>query len=262
MSDECFVRTRYMVGEAGLRRLQAAHVVVVGLGAVGSYAVEGLARAGVGRLRLVDFDTIRPSNINRQLYALQSTLGQAKAAVAAERAWEINPHCAVEPLEMFCHTDTLDTLLAGAPDVVIDAIDSCNPKIELLAAAVERRLAIASSMGAALRTDPARVRTGLLSEVSHCPLARRMRKGLRRRGISIDIPCVYSDEPVDTGRVFPPDVIPADENEYRRGRRRRTLGSFSTITGIFGLTVAHLAIRMILGELFPAVPGDDNGEHH
>ncbi|MDD3865967.1 MAG: ThiF family adenylyltransferase, partial [Candidatus Izemoplasmatales bacterium] len=140
-----------LLGEPAMQCLGDSHVVVVGLGAVGGYALEGLARAGVGNLRLVDFDVVSPTNINRQLLALDSTIGQPKVELAAARVKDINPDCNVEPMRTFLHTDTLDEILAGRIDMVIDAIDALLPKVELIAACVERKIPIISSMGAALR---------------------------------------------------------------------------------------------------------------
>jgi tRNA A37 threonylcarbamoyladenosine dehydratase len=191
MEHERFSRIKRMVGPAGMQRLESAFVAIIGLGAVGSYAVEGLARAGVGRLRLVDFDVVRPSNINRQLHALTSTLGMPKTAVARRRVLDINPACRVEALPCFVHTDTLAQVLAGGPVVVVDAIDSLTPKVELLAALQSRGIPVVSSMGAAWRTDPAMVRVGPLSLITTCPLATKVRKRLKSRGLSTDLPCVY-----------------------------------------------------------------------
>lgn len=241
---EQFHRLELLIGAEGLARLQAAHVTVAGLGAVGSYATEALARAGVGHLRLVDFDTIHPSNLNRQLYALHSTVGLAKVDVARARVLDISPRCQVEALRAFIHAETMDELLAGPPDFVIDAIDAYAPKLELLCALTQRGLPAISSMGAALRTDPARVQVGTLSETCICPLARQLRKGLRRRGLPLVARCVYSDEPVSVTAVEEPD-----ETEVRvveRGRRRRRLGSLPTITALFGLLAAHTALESLL----------------
>ncbi len=249
MTDPRFSRIERMTGADGLQRLQASFVVVVGLGAVGSYAVEGLARAGVGHLRLVDFDEIRPSNINRQLYALSSTVGLAKTDVAAARVRDINPDCLIEAIRCFFDDTTADSVLGGPPSLVIDAIDSVSPKTHLLAEAMRRGIPVISSMGAALRTDPGLVRTGPLSEVTGCPLARLIRKRLRKRGIGVDIPCIYSTESVDDlpdGAVS--DGADTSEETLLRGRPRRTLGSLPTLTGIFGLTAANLAIGMLLAQ--------------
>ncbi|MCL2701442.1 MAG: tRNA threonylcarbamoyladenosine dehydratase [Phycisphaerae bacterium] len=242
-----FSRLERMIGTAGLARLRRARVVVAGLGAVGGYAVEALARFGVGRLRVVDFDRVRPSNLNRQLLALHSTVGQSKAQLAAARARDINPACDVEPLELFIHADTMDQVLAGDVDLVIDAIDSFSPKLELLAAVLTKNLPAISCMGAALRTDPTAVRVGPLEHTIHCPLARRMRKALRKRNLPLSLPCVHSIEPVD--HLPPAAGVDGDDDQetYTRGRLRRSLGSLPTLTGIFGLTLANEAVRMLLG---------------
>jgi len=247
MTDQRFSRIEKMIGRDGLRKLHGSFVVVVGLGAVGSYCVEGLARAGVGRLRLVDFDEIRPSNINRQLYALESTVGRAKTEVAAARVVDINPKCKVEVLRSFLDETTAPAVLADSPDLVIDAIDSVAPKTQLLAELVSRGIPVISSMGAALRTDPSLVRTGALSEVKNCPLARLIRKRLRKRKLSVEFPCVYSTEEVqDLPDDVTTDTADSSEETLRRGRMRKTLGSLPTITGIFGLTAANLAIQTLL----------------
>lgn len=250
-----FQRLEQMVGETGLRRLRDAFVVVVGLGAVGSYAVEALARSGVGRLRLIDYDEVRPSNINRQLYALWSTVGRKKCELAAERVRAINPDCEIETLDLFVHVDTMSRVLASSPsshrpDFVIDAIDSLNPKLELITALQASRLPFVSSMGAALRTDPTLVRVGKLREVTHCPLAAILRKYLRRRDVSIDFNCVYSPEPVRHLRrdaVLPPEE--SEENFYPQGRKRASLGSLPTLTGIFGLTAANHVLLQLLNNV-------------
>ena len=146
-----FGRTELLIGAAGLRRLQAARVAVFGLGGVGSFAAEALARSGVGWLRLVDFDRVGPSNFNRQLYALRSTLDQPKVAVAAARLRDINPELVLDGRDAFFHLDSADDLLAPPLDFVIDAIDSLGPKCELLSQCVERGLPVISAMGAAAR---------------------------------------------------------------------------------------------------------------
>ena len=246
MMNERFSRIEQMIGAGGLQKLRQSHVVVVGLGAVGSFAVEALARAGVGRLRLVDFDEVRPSNINRQLYALQSTLGQAKVNVARQRVQDINPHCQVEALACFAHLESMDAILEGRPDLLLDAIDSLNPKVELIQAVVQRQIPLVSSMAAALRKDVNAVRVGPLSATRHCPLARLIRKRLRQNRVSTDFPCVYSVEVLDavTGREIT-ESQPGEEF-YERGRPRRKLGSLPTIPGIFGLAAANEAIRILV----------------
>jgi tRNA A37 threonylcarbamoyladenosine dehydratase len=257
MPDDRFSRIRQLIGSAGLRKLKGSRVAVVGLGAVGSYATEALARAGVGHLRLVDFDVVRTSNINRQLFALESTLGRSKAEIAQQRVLDINPECDVQPLPLFVDKENLATVLGDALDVAIDAIDSVGPKIELLSEAAGRGIPIVSCMGAALRSDPTQVRVGLLADVHHCPLAKRVRKELRKRGVSLDLLCVYSIEPVaglkKTAITFD---RPVAEKSLERGRKRSVLGSLPTLTGIFGLTAANTVLRLLLGEDFPNVSGE------
>ncbi|HAU29389.1 MAG TPA: tRNA threonylcarbamoyladenosine dehydratase [Rhodospirillaceae bacterium] len=246
MVEERFTRLARLVGEDGLARLKNAHVAVIGLGAVGSYATEALARAGVGHLRLVDFDIVSDSNINRQLYALHSTLGQPKTELAKARVLDINPECRVDALRCFVNTDSMDTVLAQPLDMVVDAIDSLNPKTELITACQARDIPFISSMGAALRTDPAFIRTGPLSGATHCPLSAILRKRLRRRGASCDFLSVYSTEPTSN---LPEDALaPAEPGLIEGGRPRRPMGSLPTITGIFGLILANEVIRCLSGE--------------
>ena len=144
------VRTELIFGNEAIERLRNAHVTVAGLGAVGSFAAEALVRSGIGNLRIVDFDTVDPSNINRQLYALHSTIGKAKTDVAAARLHDINPACNLEVLPLYINRETVPQLVAQPCDCLIDAIDMLNPKVELLQGAVEAGLPVISSMGAAL----------------------------------------------------------------------------------------------------------------
>lgn len=218
----------------------------MGLGAVGGYVVEGLARAGICHLQLVDYDTIQPTNLNRQILALESTLGQPKAEAAYNRVLQINPQCQVQALPIFADEETLGTILDPVPDLLIDAIDSLNPKIQLLAGAYERRIPTLSSMGAALRTDPTRIRIADIFDTDNCPLARFVRKRLRRRGIGRGISCVYSNEKVDFDYSQTNDEEKVGETPHAdRGRQRNVLGSLPTVTGIFGLILANEAIMRL-----------------
>ncbi len=245
---ERFSRTRCFLGEEKFKKLQKAAVTIVGLGAVGGYAAEGLARAGVGRLRLVDFDTIQLSNINRQILALENNIGQAKVAVARDRIRQINPKCRVDALQVFAAEESLDKILTPKPDFLIDAIDSLNPKIQLLSGAYRRDIPIFSSMGAALRTDPAKISTGDIMTSNHCPLAKHVRNRLRRHGIEGGIDCIYSTERVIFDYQGPEQTeTPASEYEDR-GRKRNVLGSLPTITGIFGLILANEVILRLTQE--------------
>lgn len=241
---ERFTRTRTFLGEQRFTMLQKSHVTIVGLGAVGGYAMEALVRAGIGKMTLVDFDRIQISNINRQLLATELSIGQAKVNAAKARATSINSAININALNIFAAKESLDDIFMSKPDILIDAIDSMNPKVQLLTGAIERQITTFSSMGAALRSDPAKIKSGDLSETTCCPLAKRVRKMLRRHsGIESGITCVYSTEKVD----FEYTQAAPDENELPvefsdRGRQRNVLGSLPTITGIFGLTLANLAI--------------------
>ncbi len=238
-----FIRTRRLLGNERFERLQSKMVTVVGLGAVGGYVVEGLVRAGISHLRLVDFDTIQPSNLNRQILALETTLGRSKAEVAGERVLAINSDCRVEALQLFAGEDTLNRILDPEPDLLIDAIDSLNPKTQLLHEAYLRGIPIISSMGAALRTDPTLIRSGDLFSTTSCPLAKHLRKRLRKRGVGEGISCVYSTEKIDFDYQLPEEESHVGETPHAdRGRQRNVLGSLPTITGIFGLTIANQAI--------------------
>ncbi len=242
--SEIFQRTELLIGSAKLERLRQSRVAVIGLGAVGSYAVEALARAGVGNLLLIDHDVIEQSNINRQLYALHSTLGMPKADLAADRVKDINPQCCVTAEKMFVDADSLELIFSFQPDVVVDAVDSLNAKVNILAGIYRQRIPVISSMGAALRTDPLLVRYGDISETRGCPLARLVRQRLKRMGINKGIGCVYSTENV---ALHAADQNLCDETvPVSQGRPRRPLGSLPTLTGIFGLTVAHYTIQRII----------------
>ncbi len=250
LDREWLRRTEILLGEEAMERLARARVCVAGLGAVGSYAVEGLARSGVGWLRLVDFDEIKPSNVNRQLFALRSTLGRAKAEVARERVLDINPDCAVDARRLFVAEDTAEELLADGVELIVDAIDSLNPKVDLIAAGLRRGLPVYSALGAATRRDLGAVDFANLFDTSFCPLGRLVRKRLRRRGICEgDAQCVYSRELRNPGAVRERDEDDGEGgwSEYRRGRHRSILGSLSTVTGVFGLRLAHEVVLRLAG---------------
>lgn len=240
--NERFKRTEQLLGAEALAILAKSRVAVVGLGAVGSYAVEALARAGVGFFRLVDFDVIRHSNFNRQLYALESNLDRPKAHVARERVLQINPSCEVDMREVFVNSESAPELLKPPVDVLLDAIDSVGPKTALLATAAAAGCPTVSVMGAASRLNPELVQVADISRTVNCPLARFIRKRLRRLGVDSGITCVFSSE------AAPPVLAEPEMGEETRvrGRPRRPIGSLSYMTGIFGLRAAHEALRILL----------------
>jgi len=246
---ERFARTKRLLGEEKFQLLQSRAVTIVGLGAVGGYVVEGLVRAGIQNLRVVDFDTIQPSNLNRQIIALETTIGLPKALVTRERIVAINSECTVEAMQLFAGEETLEQILSPKPDLLIDAIDSLNPKTQLLHRAYMEKIPTISSMGAALRTDPALIRSGDLFDTKSCPLAKHLRKRLRKRGVGNGITCVYSTEKIHfdyKGQEEVAEEPAVGETPFSdRGRKRNILGSLPTITGIFGLTIANMAILQL-----------------
>ncbi|ARN57038.1 tRNA threonylcarbamoyladenosine dehydratase [Sedimentisphaera salicampi] len=239
-------RTELLLGKENIEKLASSFVVVCGTGAVGSFAAEALARAGTGKIRLIDSDKISKSNINRQVFALTSTEGRYKTEAGKQRIIDINPHCTVETLNVFIHTDTLEKCLDGSPDFVIDSIDPLNPKLELITELSKREIPFISSMGAARKTDPSKIRISAMREVRYCPLAANLRKRLRKRGVSLSFPAVYSSQQLKKQSA----LAPADsENPVKRGhiqgRKRNLMGSLPTITGIFGLLAADYAIKKL-----------------
>lgn len=241
--SEMHDRTRLLVGTEGLERLAASRVAVFGLGGVGSAAAEQLCRAGVGHLLLVDFDVVRPSNLNRQVLALRSTLGRPKALVMAERLADIDPGCRVEPRVAFFGEDTAETFGLAGFDHVLDCIDSLNPKVQLLRHCVALGVPVVTAAGAAAKTDPVGVRISDLFSTRHDPLARHVRRRLRAAGITSGIPAVHSDElPVKNPGAAP------EEDVYRRGRARVPVGSISYLPPLFGCVMAGWVVRRILGK--------------
>jgi len=236
-------RTEQLVGAGGVAALARASVTVFGLGGVGSYAAEALARAGVGSLRLVDFDVVHATNINRQLFALHSTVGRPKVEVALQRVLDINPSCTVRADPVFVDEAALEYLLDPAPDAVIDAIDGLASKVRLIRTAARRGHFIVSSMGAAGRFDCGAVTVGDLSETRNCPLARMLRKKLHKDGIYSGIRCVYSIEPADTGEPVDSDEM---ETASGKGRPRTPLGSISYLPALFGIRAAGEVIGHLL----------------
>lgn len=235
-------RTEILVGSDALGRLKEGKVCLAGLGGVGSYAAEALARAGVGKLILIDFDTVGPSNINRQLLATQDTIGKAKTELMKKRILAINPEAQVICHQVFLDQENRAELTANA-DFVIDAIDSLGPKIGLLEDLARSERKFISVMGAGNRLNPSMIHLDKISKSHNCPLARRVRKQLRRRGIKLDFPCVYSAEKA----LLPdPEITSAEELTIQRGRKRQVIGSISYMPAIMGMMAASWVIRNIV----------------
>ena len=235
-----FERTEILIDAEGVMRLAGKHVFVAGMGGVGSYCTEALARAGIGRLTLLDHDVVALSNINRQLPALLSTVGQPKAELMKSRIADINPDCQVTILKVFLTTENVNELVPENCDYVIDCIDSLVCKEALVAESFKRGLKVASSMGAGNRLDPSRIKIADLSKTDMCPLARQMRKRLlKHHDIRRGILTVYSDE-------HPCDPLPPQPTS--QGRPRAVNGTISYMPPLFGYTLAGAVINRLLEE--------------
>jgi tRNA threonylcarbamoyladenosine dehydratase len=239
--DQRFARTAEYFGTEGFDRVRAATAAVIGLGGVGSHAALCLARNGIGRLLLVDFDVVTESSLNRSSWALPEDVGSAKAESLAVYLARCCPGTAVTSEHTFLDDGTADGLLQPAPDIVVDAIDSLNPKACLLEYCLRSGIPVVSSMGASSRIDPSCVRVGDISETSVCPLARKVRQYLARRGWRKGVTCVYS---IETPLVEPG---PPDDSEsvVRRGRIRRRLPGSGALPGIFGYACAAEALKRL-----------------
>ena len=220
-------RTRLLFGDSAVQKLQKSTVMVVGCGAVGSFAIEALARTGVGHIVVVDFDVVEESNINRQLFALSSTLGMSKVDVARQRILDINPDARVDAFNLFFDADTQLPVL---PDFIIDAIDSVESKVALYKWAFEQGVPFISSMGAASKLNPVQIKVSRISKTCVCPLAARIRRLIRDEKLP-DFPVVFSTE-------TPQPVLGHAKN----------LGSIITITGMFGLMLANWVVQEIVNK--------------
>lgn len=230
-------RTRLLLGEEKSERLRQAHVLVVGVGGVGAYAAEMLCRAGVGHLTLVDADTVQPTNINRQLPALHSTLGQPKVEVLAARFRDINPEVELTVLPVFLEDENIPRLLDAARyDFVVDAIDTLAPKCHLIAEALRRRIKIVSSMGAGAKSDITQVRFADVWDTYHCGLSKAVRKRLQKMGIRHKLPVVFSTEQAD-----PKAVLLTDDERNKKS----TCGTVSYMPAVFGCYLAEYVIRRL-----------------
>lgn len=228
-------RTRLLVGDKGLDILQNAHVLVVGLGGVGSYAAEALCRAGVGTLTIVDGDVVDPTNRNRQLQALATTHGQSKARLMEDRLTQINPTVKLHVIAEFQDPEKMIQLLQQERfDYVIDAIDSITPKINLIKTCKSQGLNIVSSMGAGGKMDPTQIRVVDISETHHCPMAYYLRKRLKNEGIKKGLKAVFSTE-----LPLRDSIMKTDGSNYKKS----AYGTISYIPAVFGMTCASVVIR-------------------
>lgn len=241
-----FDRTAKLLGEQALTILGQAYVAIVGLGGVGGFCAEALVRSGIGGFVLADIDAVRETNFNRQLLATCDSLGQPKTEVAARRLLAINPDVKIQCRTHFFHQDSASAILTPRPDVVVDAIDSVNPKVALLEYCLQHDIRVVSSLGMARRLDPTRLRVGTLDTASGDRLLRQVRHKLRHRVTPANlrqISVVYSEEPARQA-VFAAE--PPDSSYYQQGRLRQPMGSVCHVIGTAGMWCAYLVIQQIL----------------
>lgn len=245
MSTAFESRTAMLLGEAGVEKLRRAHVVLFGLGGVGGYVAEALARAGVGALTLVDDDRVAESNLNRQIIALTTTVGMPKTQAAAQRVLAINPACKVVEKALFYTPETADQVPLEGADYVVDAVDTVTAKLEIIARARAAGVPVISCMGTGNKLHPELLRLSVLEKTEGCPLARVMRRECRARGLK-NVPVVYSPEqPLAPAAEFAANEGPGPQ---RGGApRRQTPGSASFVPGAAGLILAGKVIRDIAG---------------
>lgn len=237
MEEDWKQRTRLLLGDEKMERLQKAHVLVVGLGGVGAYAAEMICRAGVGRMTIVDADTVQPTNINRQLPAVHSTLGKSKAELLEARFRDINPEIELTVLPVFLKDENIPELLDAAQyDFIVDAIDTLAPKCHLIAEAMKRRMKIVSSMGAGAKSDITQVRFADIWDTYHCGLSKAVRKRLQKMGIKRKLPVVFSTEQADAQAV----LLTEDERN-----KKSTCGTVSYMPAVFGCYLAEYVLKRL-----------------
>ena len=240
MSYEWLERTSLLLGDEKLKKLQNANVLVVGLGGVGAYAAEMIARSGVGRMTIADADTVSPTNINRQLIALHSTIGKEKSGLMADRLRDINPEIELTVVNRFIKDDETDALLDSDKfDYVVDAIDTLSPKLALIKGCLDRNIPLVSSMGAGAKTDPTKMEICDIAKTHHCPLAHMLRKRLHKIGIRSGFRAVFSPEPVREGAM----ILCEEQN------KKSNTGTISYIPALFGIGCASVVIRGLIDEL-------------
>jgi tRNA threonylcarbamoyladenosine dehydratase len=236
--DEWLSRTELLLGTDGLAKLKSARVLVVGLGGVGAYAAEMICRAGVGSMTIVDGDTINSSNRNRQLLALKSTHGKAKAELMGNRLLDINPELNLKVIIEYIKDDRMVEILDSGFDYVVDAIDTLSPKIFLIYHSLQKKYRLVSSMGSGGKYDPLKIAISDISETTDCTLARILRKRLHRLGVREGFTAVYSPETIDKTKVIP---TPGELN------KASVVGTVSYMPAAFGIACASVVIRDLAG---------------
>lgn len=232
-------RTSLLIGEEKVQLLTQKHVMVVGLGGVGSFAAEFIARSGVGIMTIIDGDVVDPSNRNRQLPALATNHGESKAMIMAERLKAINPELQLNVVKEFVNPQMVQQQLALKPDYIIDAIDSITPKITFISLAFESGLRLVSSMGAGAKLDPTRLQVVDISKTYNCPFAHQIRKMLKEKGIRSGIKAVFSPE-----KIIKESLMMTDGKNYKKS----AYGTVSYMPAVFGAVAASVVIRDLIGE--------------
>lgn len=230
-------RTELLIGKDNLIKLSNAHVLVLGMGGVGSFAAEFIARGGIGRMTIVDGDVIDPSNRNRQLPALATNHGQSKVGIMAERLKSINPDLELNVVNEFVRPEAIEKLLDTDADYLIDAIDSLTPKLTCLSAAYKKGMKIVSSMGAGGKLDPTQLQVTDISKTYNCPFAQQIRKQLKTEGIKKGIKVVFSPELPDKKSIMRTDGSNFKKSAY---------GTISYLPAVFGATAASVVIRDLI----------------
>lgn len=266
-----FERCLRLFGAEAMNKLAHSSVSVFGLGGVGSYAAESLARTGVGTLKLVDFDKVCITNINRQLHAFQDTIGKPKVELMGERMLKINPDIILDMVNAFYDKETSEAMLTPQPDLVIDCIDNITAKMHLVAECLERNIPLVTSLGASARLDPTRIRIAPLSDTHSDPLGRVLRKLIRRKhGVTntqlANAVAVFSDEPIIQPAINEDELkcgvhcmCPNGNNPHHTCSERNIIhGTVSFVTAAFGMAAASAAVRMLLG--IDPLRQDNNGD--
>jgi tRNA A37 threonylcarbamoyladenosine dehydratase len=230
-------RTSLLIGEDALRALTRKHVMVVGMGGVGSFAAEFVARGGVGRMTIVDGDVVDPTNRNRQLPALATNHGEPKVRIMAERLKAINPELQLDAVQSFVEPGMVQELLARRPDYLIDAIDSITPKVTFIRLAFESGIPLVSSMGAGAKLDPTRLSVVDISRTYNCPFAQQIRKNLRSHGIRKGVKAVFSPE-----QPIRESLMLTDGKNFKKS----AYGTISYMPATFGAVTASVAIRDLM----------------
>lgn len=236
--DNWLTRTELILGAEGLDKLKASKVLVVGLGGVGAFTAEMICRAGVGRMTIVDGDTIHPTNRNRQLPALMSTEGLDKVRVMGDRLKDINTDLNLTVIREYIKDERMVEILDEGFDYVVDAIDTLSPKVFLIYHTLQKKFPIVSSMGAGGKFDPLKICIADISETTNCPLARILRKRLHRLGVKEGVTAVYSPETVDKSKI---KVVSGEQN------KASVVGTISYMPALFGIACASVVIRDLAG---------------